>query len=228
MSARDVDAREARRARMLAAAGRLFERQGYARTTFDEIAAAAECGVATVYKYFGSKDAIVAALLTPDLERILACGEGVIASPPEDPADAVVALLGCYGTLGRGGWAPREILRLTVFPGLGNEGPLTEFVRAADAATRDQIGRLFRTLVDRGRVPPALPAGTASDVVFALLNQHFGAFLTDPAMTHAEAFRRLEAAVRVLFEDWRACSPARGARSQARGGRRQAAAHSRD
>jgi AcrR family transcriptional regulator len=60
----------ARREAMLAAASQLFDRQGYARTTFEQIAAASNMGVATVYKYFGSKEGVVKALLTPDLERI--------------------------------------------------------------------------------------------------------------------------------------------------------------
>jgi AcrR family transcriptional regulator len=37
----------------------LFERQGYERTTVEQIAAAAGVGVATVYRYFPSKDLIL-------------------------------------------------------------------------------------------------------------------------------------------------------------------------
>jgi AcrR family transcriptional regulator len=200
---------------MLAAAATLFERQGYARTTFEEIAAASNSGIATVYKYFGSKEGIVVALLLPSFERTLCKGEAVILDPPEDPADAVVRMLASYRDLGGTDWASREILRLTVFPGLGNEALLSEFVRSADARVQDQIRRLLVTLQRRGRLAASLPLDDATTVIFALLNQHFGAYLADGCSGFKPLFRRLERTVRLAFDDWR---PSRGKRRVARRG----------
>src|SRR6185295_12552880 len=128
----------ARREAMLAAASQLFDRQGYARTTFEQIAAASNMGVATVYKYFGSKEGVVKALLTPDLERILENGQRIIARPPLDPARAVILLLKQYGELGGHHWARRDLLRMTIFPGLGNQGVLASFVVDADTRVKAQ------------------------------------------------------------------------------------------
>jgi AcrR family transcriptional regulator len=202
--------RAKRRAAMLAAAATLFERQGYAHTTFEEIATASDSGVATVYKYFGSKEGIVVALLLPSFERMLRKGETVILDPPKDPADAVVRMLASYRDLGGTDWASREILRLTVFPGLGNDALLADFVRSADARVQDQIRRLLVTLQRRGRLAARLPLDDATMVIFALLNQYFGAYLADGCIGFKPLFRRLERAVRLAFDDWRPARKGRG------------------
>ncbi len=51
------------RRHVLAAAARVFADRGYGRTTMEAIAAAAEVGVATVYANFGTKAALVEALI---------------------------------------------------------------------------------------------------------------------------------------------------------------------
>jgi len=67
------------RARLLAAAIGLFQRQGFEETTMREIAAAAEMATGAAYYYFDSKDSIVLAFydqaqqeMTPRLEEVLA------------------------------------------------------------------------------------------------------------------------------------------------------------
>ena len=44
--------KETRRQAMLTAAAKLFKEQGFAKTSMEEIAAAAELSVATAYNYF--------------------------------------------------------------------------------------------------------------------------------------------------------------------------------
>ncbi len=188
---------------MLAGAARLFERQGYAASTFDEIAAEAGVGVATVYKYFNSKQGIVMALLEPDLERMLARAQRVVERPHSDPATSMLALLSAYRYLGGRNWASRELLRLTVYPGMGNEGALTELVREAEAKTQAQIRELLKTHRAAGRLRPRLPLADATAVIFALLNQHFAMYLSDPHLRFAEIFQRLGRCVRLVFVGWR-------------------------
>lgn len=204
MSGTRAQKQAALRSAMLDAAARLFERQGYARTTFTQIAAAARCGEATLYKYFGNKEGIVVAILLPSLERTLAAAERVVAAPPPDPADAMVRMLSQYRNLGGRDWASREILRLTVFPGLGNDGLIGEFVRSADERVEAQIRRLLETQQRHGRLAPTLRVADAARVVFALLNQHFGAYLADGTLSFTRMFRSLERTVRLVFDDWRA------------------------
>lgn len=48
---------------MIAAARTIFARSGYARTTLEEVAEAAEFGKGTIYNYFPTKDALFASVL---------------------------------------------------------------------------------------------------------------------------------------------------------------------
>jgi AcrR family transcriptional regulator len=73
------------RARILEAAGRLFEANGYARTTIREIAARAEVASDTVYAVFGTK----ARVLTAVIDSRLAPPGGVANVTDRDEAGAV-------------------------------------------------------------------------------------------------------------------------------------------
>ena len=192
-----------RRSAMLTAAARLFERQGYAATTFDEIAAEAGVGVATVYKYFNSKQGLVIAILEPDLRSMLARAQRVVERPHSDPAESMVALLSAYRNLGGRNWASRELLRLTVYPGIGNEGLLTDLIHEAESKAQVQIRELLRKLRAAGRLKRRLPITDAAAVIFALLNQHFALYLSHADMDFAVVFRRLTRCVRLVFIDWR-------------------------
>lgn len=187
---------------MLEAARRLFAQKGYDRTTFQEVAAGAGVSVATVFNYFPSKEELVVALLRPDLDRVLARGQRVIERPPADPGRAMVRLLSAYSDLGGPNWESRELLRLAVLPGIGNTGALTRFVIEADARTRAQIRELLLTLRNSGQLRPRLPVDDAAAIVFALLNQHYGAFLTEPGLAYRRMFRMLARRVRLVFADW--------------------------
>lgn len=206
MSGRRASQRDAIRGAMLGAAARLFATHGLARTTIAEIAQAAGVGVATVYKHFKSKEGIAAALLRGDLEQLLAQGQRIVAAPPPDPAEAVVALLSGYRELGGHDWAQRELLRHTIFPGLGNEGALTELVRESEARVQAQIRALLAVFQQDARLAARLDLDDATSVIFAVFNQHFGRFLTEPDLKFPTLFRRLARQVRLLFDDWRAPS----------------------
>lgn len=203
MSGRRASQTAKRRAEMLAGAARLFEKHGYAATTFDEIAAEAGVGVATIYKYFNSKQGIVIALLEPDLRNMLARAQRVLQRPHADPAKSMVALLSAYRNLGGRNWASRELLRLTVYPSIGNAGRLTELVREAEAKTQAQIHELLKTQRAAGRLKARLQLADATAVIFALLNQHFALYLSDPGVRFSEIYRRLARCVRLVFDDWR-------------------------
>jgi AcrR family transcriptional regulator len=195
---------------MLAAASRLFRRQGYSRTTFEQIAAAANMGVATVYKYFGSKEGVVTALLAPDLERILENGRRIIARPPPDPARAVILLLRQYGELGGHHWARRDLLRMTIYPGVGNQGVLASFVADADERVKAQIRELLRHLRKLGRLVRRLDLHDASSVIFAVFNQHFAAYLARDDVKFSAMFGMLSRHIRLLFAPW--CPPSNHSR----------------
>jgi len=188
---------------MLEAAAGLFAQKGYARTTFEEIAATAGFGVATVYKYFPSKERIVIALLQPDWDRMSVRAERVIRQPPRDPADAMVRLISTFGELGGHHWAGRELLRLVIFPGVGNDGVLTSWVIDSDRRAQHLIRTLLRKQQDCGALAPKVALEDATAVIFCLLNQNFAQFLTHRELSFRSMFHRLSRQVRLVFDNWR-------------------------
>src|SRR5215813_8152779 len=85
--------KETRRQAMLAAAARLFKEQGFAKTSMEDIAAAAGLSVATGYNYFKTKGEICVAIYKADRDLVQAATDKVIAHPPKDPVAAICKLI---------------------------------------------------------------------------------------------------------------------------------------
>lgn len=75
--------------RILDAAGALFAAQGVAGTTMGDVAAAAGCSRATLYRYYDNRDALRAAFVQREARRIGRAVAGDVAGVT-DPADRVV------------------------------------------------------------------------------------------------------------------------------------------
>src|ERR671912_3060363 len=84
---RNPDGAPDRRARILDAAEHCFVRSGFHRTTMQDVAAEAGMSPGNLFRYFGSKDAVVLALAERDRARI---GEDFAAL--SQPGDLLPAL----------------------------------------------------------------------------------------------------------------------------------------
>lgn len=89
------------RARVLAAAARLFREHGVAAVSMDQVAAAAGVGKGTLFRRFGDKAGLAVALLD-EQERGLQAA--ILSGPPPvgpgaPPADRLVAFLDAYADL---------------------------------------------------------------------------------------------------------------------------------
>ncbi|GAA4181908.1 helix-turn-helix domain-containing protein [Gryllotalpicola koreensis] len=69
------------------AALRLFEKQGFEQTTMEQIAEVAEVGVATLYRYFPTKDQVLLGQVT---DSISALADYVAGRPLDEPLDEVL------------------------------------------------------------------------------------------------------------------------------------------
>ena len=98
--------KQKRRDAIMAVSARLFGQQGYAATSMEEIAAAAELSVGTLYNYFKSKGDITLALYRADLELVRQASEAVIAEPPADPVQPVTRTESVTRTMARRPKAP--------------------------------------------------------------------------------------------------------------------------
>ena len=79
--------------RIAEAAATLFAENGYARTTMQQVAAAADVADGTIFRYAGTKPELLLMVLNEQVADLLEHGRIAAASAPT-VADAVVALIG--------------------------------------------------------------------------------------------------------------------------------------
>jgi AcrR family transcriptional regulator len=194
-----------RERRIINAATELFDKIGYTRTTMDQIASRAGCGVATVYNYYASKEGIVTELLRKDIQAMLSAGKAVIdgLGPSAEPGPAVMALLSVYRDFGGSDWARRDLLRITIFPNLGNEGALAEFITVSEAQIQKQIYQLLFKLRGSGNLAGDLDLDDVTAIIFDIFNQSFGRYLTRDDLKFDDMFTQLSRRICLLFDNWR-------------------------
>lgn len=83
---RTAEARGARRARILAAASRLFAARVYHRVRMEDVARASRVGKGTLYRYFPSKDELYLAIVDEALALLTERLEAEQAAPAPPPA----------------------------------------------------------------------------------------------------------------------------------------------
>ena len=164
--------KESRRQAMLGAAARLFKEQGFAKTSMEEIAAAAGLSVATAYNYFKTKGEICIAIYKADRDLVQAATDRVIAHPPKDPVAAICKLIETdFETevpfVDRGAWEALFLAALQSQPGV------TEAWSGAALMRIDQFTRLLKVLQQRGSVSPEADIESAAELLGALDFSYF-------------------------------------------------------
>lgn len=84
------------RGRIINAAAGLIAEIGFDDTTMEDVAAAADVSVGTVYNYFGSKGGLLLAGVEDDTDRMIDAGQTVVDDPGPDPVQAVKQLSRVY------------------------------------------------------------------------------------------------------------------------------------
>jgi TetR/AcrR family transcriptional repressor of uid operon len=93
-SAAPMDAREAQQQRILAAAMACFARSGFHKASMQDICAEAGMSAGNLYRYFRSKEAIIAAIAEAERVRNAALFE--LLQRAEDPVRGLIELARCY------------------------------------------------------------------------------------------------------------------------------------
>jgi len=195
-----------RREAIMAAAASLFKERGFDRTAMEEIAAAAELSVATVYNYFRSKADICVAIYQADRELVRLATDRVIANPPADPVDAICRLMEAdfeteLAFVDAGAWEALVAAAFAAQPRLA-----AAFI--ADHTMRvGQFRRLLETLQGKNKIPAGADIRSAAELLGALNLWHFvngtvrlrtGAAGTPARILDAAAKRALRRQVRQL------------------------------
>lgn len=170
-----------RRNAILEAAAELFHELGYQGTSMEAIAGRAEVGVATVYNYFGSKGALLAALQEPEFTALEQQGLALVGSPPEDPVAGVRGLIAIYRHF-QNDWSNRQLLSAMIGPGLSAEPILDELAERAEARLKQQLRELLSRYRATGALRHDLACADAAMVIFCVFNQHFIEYVTHEEM----------------------------------------------
>jgi AcrR family transcriptional regulator len=178
-SRREAQSR-ATRAQVVAAAGDLFLARGYPATTIEAVAAAADVPVASVYRLFGSKKAILKAVL-----QISFVGDDEPAGLHDRPeAQAAAAQSDPRALLAGYARVARSVLT--------RSGPLQQMLRVAAEADPDCAGLagtfrqqrlagqslVARELAARGALAPGLTEEAALDTIYTLMSPEVHRLLT--------------------------------------------------
>jgi len=153
----DTELVESRRKAILDAAMALFDRQGYASTTIDEVAAAAGISKGSIYNYFESKQDLFTQLFNQAILQDEADVDALLAGPMSAGRKLCMMLDYWY----RGVATDLKIGRLTLeFWATAardtRNGALAENLHAAYGRWIGRIGRILQEGLDKGEVDAAV------------------------------------------------------------------------
>ncbi|TDQ85447.1 TetR family transcriptional regulator [Dongia mobilis] len=159
--------KEKRKQAIMVAAARLFQEQGFNAASMEDIAAAAELSVGTVYNYFKSKAEIGLAIYQADRDLVQGATDKVIANPPADPVDAICRMMETdfeteVGYLDRAVWSALFGASFTDQSSLSNAFVSDELMRV------DQFRKLLQVLAAKGKIDAAADLDAAAEMLGAL------------------------------------------------------------
>jgi AcrR family transcriptional regulator len=185
------------RQNMLDAAKQLFIKNGYSKTTMEDIADQAGFGVATLYNYFKTKEGMFAAMAHDDMSEIKAQGETVLGDMPDDPIEGVLALLKTYLKV-------YDYISYAVMQEFINQiktsGPLHDISEWSLNWQRDQVKAVLDTAKASGRMNSALDTELMSYVLIDLFiryNQRISSNRNDK-----HQFSELRKIMNLVLEGW--------------------------
>src|SRR3954471_13950628 len=165
---------DARRRQILSAALRCFAREGFHRTTMQDIFREADLSPGAVYSYFTGKDELIAAIgmtivgFIADSAALF--GETLPDGRPRRPGEALVELIADYRSVEFG--TAEE--RARIFPHLVGEQQRDPGLAAAARAGLDALRASFETLAraaqGRGELAPEIDPEAFSRVPIAMLH----------------------------------------------------------
>lgn len=163
--------KEKLRLTLIKVATELFREQTFDRTRMDDIAAVAEVGITTVYNYFPNKQRLLVAII----ENMVAASqkevEKVIEGLPEDPVDAIEAMiLADYGDMDqledKRLW--RELLATML---VTSEGHVE--IEQARNRFRTSLKVVIEAYIGKGRIKRNCDVEAMVDIIYAIYAYHF-------------------------------------------------------
>ncbi len=159
--------------RIIQAAADLFHERGFDATRIEDIAARAEVSEGTAYNYFQTKGDLLVAIVSQEVEEVLAAGQGVIDAEHAEVQAALDALCAVYFDhslvyLSKEMW--RQAMAFSIS---APDTPFGQRYTELDGLLRDQMCELLRSLQARGLARVGLDMAVLGEVVFNNLNMMF-------------------------------------------------------
>lgn len=192
--------RAKREAAILAAAAELFGTKGYSATNVEDIAEAAEVGVATIYKYFGAKGGLIRELLRPQVLKMEAAAEAVVEKPSDDPAESISNVMACYAFTE--GWQQRDLLLSMAGMDLGYAEVLQGVRDQLDRTILAQLKKLLQHFAATGKLVVGLDLDDLAEIIYGLQNIHFQYFVLHPEISWKELEETQRRRTHILFQPW--------------------------
>lgn len=183
---------------IVAAADGFFSETGYTSTTVEMIAAEAEISPGTVYNYFGTKAAILTAVVARRSEDAVSIASEALDLSAMDPVDSLMPVIEVYVdvTVGLG----VEILRELFSAALDRSQPrLVEEVWSIDERAIGEIARALSEMQAAGALEENLNPGDAALVVYSLIATAIIVFMSMPGTTPAEVKATIRKQLTLVF-----------------------------
>lgn len=214
---REQNAKELRR-RILDAARTLISQVGYQEATISKIRKLADISIATFYKYFDSKQAILIAILYDEHDASADAVAAAIAAPVAEPTDYIVAIIGAAldppeEASHRAMW--REIVAASVL--MSGERIGVEGLEADRAFYSGQMREALGKLMANGRLLPDTPIETLINIIYCISSLEFQEFVCERYETREAFFAQLHRTIGSLLSPWQIATPAVRSKNPAKG-----------
>lgn len=199
--------KQERERRILSAARRLFDRNGYVNTSMEKVAARAGLAVGTLYNYFSSKDQLLVAISQVDTEHLLKIGERILADPPDDPVEAIAALTDVMVqgiTAGE-----RRLWRELFVASIAAPDTLGARLFALDMRLIVQLTTMLDLLKSRGSIDATVDTSRAAGLFYGICLTWTIAFATRDDLTIETMRSEISESVRITIQGILPRSPAK-------------------
>jgi AcrR family transcriptional regulator len=176
-----------------------FSDIGYDATAMEAIAQSCGVSAGTVYNYFGTKSAILAAIVTGQIDEIMGEAGERLDLDARDPVDALMPVLELYldQMTGYGSDLLKELFRAGFDP--AQTELLADFV-SADERVLVQLGQSLRAMRSRGLLSPEADVDSAAILVYSIVAMALMVFTSIPGTTPVQVIATCESQLRIAFE----------------------------
>jgi AcrR family transcriptional regulator len=181
------------------AAERSFDENGYDATAMETIAQVADVSAGTIYNYFGTKSAILAAIVTRHVDEAMSEADKRLDLDADSAVDALMPTLAVYldHMTGYGPYLLKELLRAGFDP--SHTDILAEFV-SGDERVIMQLSEALRRMRLRGLLSLEVDVDGAALLVYSIVAVALMMFASIPGTTPDDVRESCRSQLEMVFD----------------------------